>query len=322
MEDVVSHDQARLVRFLPSLTELTVWLRPHSDVNQTSPFMWLLHHQHDSVMVIVGPALKTLPGRVRLLNIQSDFRYNGHGMTRTIKLPGFHQLRSLTVAMEHLGDPNKIRFQRSDGSLVKGDPGKTSTPCLPSTLKSLHLISCTRSVFSLLCLLDSFLPGELHLTHVTLAFDMPTISAIIWCGASYKKLEPLSTKEQRWLRRLVSLAQKHLRVEFFTTSPLSLFITELNAVAHLSDDEIAIVAGEGLQSSECVARRRDGWFRARSPAESTLFLLHGVKHRQLFCSFIFDFTRWTDTVFFHGNSGPDFEMHTDATACDEQKSNT
>jgi hypothetical protein len=45
------------------LTELTVWLEPHTDVSQTSPFIWPLHHQHASVLFIVGPALEILQDR-------------------------------------------------------------------------------------------------------------------------------------------------------------------------------------------------------------------------------------------------------------------
>lgn len=315
------HNVACLIEVLPSLTALAVWLAPHFDALQTSSFIWPIYHQHASSLLLAGPALKTLQGRLRILIIQSDPRFSGHGMTRTITLPGFHQLRILTVAMENLGAPRSVRFYRSDGSLAKGNSKDTSTPCLPLTLQTLHLTSCTRATFSLLNVLNSFPDGELSLTNTTLGFEMTTTSAIILCGASHKKSEPLSKKSQRWLRRLRSLEQQRHRVDFFTKSLSSSFITELEAVTHLTNEEIAIIAGESLQFSECVARGQDGRFRARSPAECRLFLLHGVRYRQLLCSPTFDFTLWTDTVFFHGNLGRAFVTSTNAAISDGQKEN-
>lgn len=292
------HDQAQLIGLLPSLEELTIWLDPHIDVFQTRPLIHPLYHQHASVFPVQGPALKPLQDRLRVLTIMSDPKYS-QSTAHTIKLPGFHHLQSLTVSMEHLGAPKTIQFYRPDDSVAEGTPGDTNKPCLPLSLKSLHLISCTRMTFVLLDVFNKLSAGELHLRHITLAFDMLPIPAIILCGASHTRVEPLSRKVQRWLQRLASLAQKHHCVKFLTKDPCSSFTYELEAVAKLSNSEIALVAGQAYRFSECAARSQEE-LRERSAAECKLFLLHGIMYLHLFCSPTFDFTRWTNIVFFHG----------------------
>lgn len=277
-----------------------------------------MHHQHDSALFVSGPALEFLQDRIRVLNIQSDLRYNSHGITRMIKLPGFHHLRSLTAAMEHLGVPDTIRLYRADGTVVRSTQSDTSMPCLPLTLERLHLTSCTSLTFELLDVLDSLPPGELHLTQITLHFAMSPTPAIILCGTSHAQLESLCTTVQRWLRGLESLAQKHHRVQIFMRTSTSSFITELEAAAHLSNSEIALAAGGDLLFSVCVARSRDG-LRERSSEECKFFLFHGVRYRQLFCRPTFNFTRRIDVFFFHGNSNPTFESDTHVRKDDEQE---
>lgn len=296
-----NHDQAQMIALLPSLRELTIWLLPHSDAFQARPLIRSPNHQHTSIVRLQGLALKIVQERVRVLAIQSDPKYKW-AAAHVIKLPGFRNLENPTVSMEHLGMPNMIGFYRANGSLIgshQGNAGKH--PCIPLTLKCLHLTLCTRHTFALLHVFDSFAAGQLHLRHIALAFDMPAVPAIILCSASHTKLEPLYKKARRWLRRLTNLAYKCHHVEFLTDDSSS-FTGELEAVTKPLNTKLALVAGKGLKFSECVARNMEG-SRTRSSAERRLFLLHGVRHLQLFCSPTFDFIRWIEVVFFHGDRG-------------------
>lgn len=290
-------DQAQLVALLPSITELTIWLSPHSDAFRARPLIRSSYHQHDSVIPQIL-AHKALTERVKVLTVRSDSKFR-QSTANTIRLPGFRNLRSLTISMAHLGKPKTISFCRPDGSLLEPRQGSALYPCLPLSLTSLHLTSCTRQTFALLYVFDNIDSEELHLRRITLSFDMSTVSAVILCLSTHTKFEPSERKASRWLRRLKSLTHKLHFVNFLTSDLSMPFIKELEATTRISDSEIALVAGQGLRLSECMAHNREGP-RKRSFAERKLFLLHGFSYRQLFCSPTFNYACWLEVAFFHG----------------------
>ncbi|KAH6644275.1 hypothetical protein C7974DRAFT_467935 [Boeremia exigua] len=288
-----------LVALLPSLKEVTMSLPPREDPAQTTPSVWPLTYQHASVSPFDGIVLQMMQTKLQVLTIQSDARYQQH----IIKLPGFLNLRSLTISMVHLGSPSSIDFYKPD--VTSMDLKKQNW--LPLTLTDLHLTSCTRSTFVLLDMFTSFSSDLLRLKRITLAFDMIASSALILCAM--EQLPRCTTMTALgWVQTLADLARKGLTVKLCaeTSSPLCIsgrratFTEELQAMTTLSSVEVTRIIRAGMQLSVAVARSRTGSRRRSSPLERRLFLLHGTDYPTLFSSPTFSATYWTEVTFFHG----------------------
>ncbi|KAF1357613.1 hypothetical protein EJ07DRAFT_157609 [Lizonia empirigonia] len=300
-----------LVAVCPNLKEVAICLPPHRSFAQTIPQTLSENYQYAAVVPFESPTLEVLQRNLEALIIKCDFRCTGNAI-HIIRLPGFHNLKSLLMPMNNLGTTKLIEYYRLDpldDSCLQSTQSThdDKVACLPMTLTDLHLTSCNKQTFALLYVLNGFKTGLLCLKNITLSFDVSACSALILCAAG-RWPESITDRARRWRQRLHSLVSKHYSVQIYTNQSLAIckagrkasFLEELDAMAILSCSEVAEIARANMQLSDCVARNLIGPRRRKCPLEHQIFVNHGIDHLELFCSPTFNAASWADVVFFHG----------------------
>ncbi|KAJ8112689.1 hypothetical protein OPT61_g4996 [Boeremia exigua] len=311
-----------LVASLPSLREVTMWLPPTGDAVETNPIIPLFHRQNASFAPFDSLTLEVMQMCLRVLTIESDAKYP-RNVSHVISMPGFRNLRSLTMSMEHLGSPIQLTFYSPDDTLETSSRNNNDVGVLskavywPLTLTDIHLTSCNKFTFNLLETLGQVPSVQPHPIHVTLDFDIPASSALILCAMEGPTDHPGRTASI-WTNTLADLDSKGYRVDFSTKGTLPVcmngrkatFMEELQAMTKLSLGEVARIGRAGMQFSDCVAQSYNGPRTRSSPLEYKLFLLHGGDYPTLFSSPTFTATSWVHAAFFHGASGAESKPKT------------
>lgn len=319
-----------LVALCSMLKELTMWLPPRQNFARARP--QVARHFYASVTPFEGPTLEILQQNLEVLTFKCGFQCKGNAI-RLIRLPGFRNLKSLTIPMDNLGPPSMIDFYRSDVVFVKSRQGDDRDraagrrACLPLTLTGLHLTSCNRHTFVLLDVLNCLPTGTLFLKCITLSFDVSACSALVLCSFS-RWLEPIKDKARKWKRMIENLVSNSHYIELFADQSSAVykygrkssFLDEMNAITLLSHQEVAEIAGANMQLSDYVARSNTGPRARNTLLEHRLFLIHGIEHHGLFCSPTFDATYWADVAFFHNS--PDCPCEEQTRVSIERPENT